>query len=56
MIGVILNRDGSSLTKLFSEAAMHEYHVQKAFVSCSGFSVERGLTEVRRTYCGYQGG
>jgi len=48
LIGSILNPDGSSLTGLFSEQAMHELHVQKAFVSCSGFSVELGLTEVHR--------
>ena len=46
LIGGILNPDGSSLTGLFSEEAMRELHVQKAFVSCSGFSVARGLTEV----------
>jgi DeoR/GlpR family transcriptional regulator of sugar metabolism len=46
LIGGILNRDGSSLTGLFSEQAIRELCVQKAFVSCSGFSVERGLTEV----------
>ena len=46
VIGGILNQDGSSLTGLFSEQALCELHVQKAFVSCSGFSVERGPTEV----------
>ncbi len=46
LIGGILNPDGSSLTGLFSEQAIRELHVQKAFVSSSGFSVERGLTEV----------
>ncbi len=46
LIGGILNPDGSSVTGLFSEQAMRELHVQKAFVSSSGFSVERGLTEV----------
>ena len=46
LIGGILNQDGSSLTGLFSEQTVQELHVQKAFVSCSGFSVERGLTEV----------
>lgn len=46
LIGGILSQDGSSLTGLFSEQAIHELHVQKAFVSASGFSVERGLTEV----------
>lgn len=46
LLGGILNPDGSSLTGLFSEQAIRELHVQKAFVSASGFSVERGLTEV----------
>jgi DeoR/GlpR family transcriptional regulator of sugar metabolism len=46
LIGGFLGLDGSSLTGLFSEQAMQELHVQKAFVSSSGFSVERGLTEV----------
>jgi DeoR family transcriptional regulator, L-fucose operon activator len=31
---------------LLSEQALEELHMQKAFVSCSGFSVERGLMEV----------
>jgi DeoR/GlpR family transcriptional regulator of sugar metabolism len=46
LIGGILSPDGSSVTGLFSEQAIGELHVQKAFVSASGFSVERGLTEV----------
>jgi DeoR/GlpR family transcriptional regulator of sugar metabolism len=46
LIGGVLNSDGSSVTGLFSEQAIQELHVQKAFVSCSGFSCERGLTEV----------
>jgi DeoR/GlpR family transcriptional regulator of sugar metabolism len=46
LIGGILNQDGSSVTGLFSEQVIQELHVQKAFVSCSGFSVEHGLTEV----------
>lgn len=46
VLGGILNPDGSSLTGLFSEQAIRELHVQKAFVSASGFSIERGLTEV----------
>ena len=46
LIGGILNPDGSSLTGLFSEEAIRDLHVQKAFVSASGFSVTRGLTEV----------
>lgn len=46
LIGGILNPNGSSLTGLFSEQAMRELHVQKAFFSSSGFSVARGMTEV----------
>jgi DeoR/GlpR family transcriptional regulator of sugar metabolism len=46
LIGGILNPDGSSVTGLFSEQVVQELHIQKAFVSCSGFSIECGLTEV----------
>jgi len=46
LVGGILSPDGSSLTGLFSEQAIRELHVQKAFISASGFSLERGLTEV----------
>jgi DeoR/GlpR family transcriptional regulator of sugar metabolism len=46
LIGGILNQDGSSVTGLFSEQVIQDLHIQKAFVSASGFSVERGLTEV----------
>lgn len=46
LIGGVLNQDGSSVTGLFSERIIQELHIQKAFVSCSGFSLERGMTEV----------
>ena len=46
LIGGVLSQDGSSLTGLVSEQVISELHVQKAFVSCSGFSLGRGLTEV----------
>jgi DeoR/GlpR family transcriptional regulator of sugar metabolism len=46
LIGGVLSQDGSSVTGLFSEQILRELHTQKAFVSCSGFSLERGLTEV----------
>lgn len=46
LIGGILNPEGSSLTGLLSEQIIAELRIQKAFVSCSGMSVERGLTEV----------
>ena len=46
LIGGVLNQDGSSVTGLFSEKNIQELHIQKAFVSSSGFSLERGMTEV----------
>jgi DeoR/GlpR family transcriptional regulator of sugar metabolism len=46
LIGGILNQEGSSVTGLFSEQIIQDLHIQKAFVSCSGFSIDRGLTEV----------
>ena len=46
LIGGILNQEGSSLTGMLSEQIIDDLHVQKAFVSCSGFSIQRGLTEV----------
>jgi DeoR family fructose operon transcriptional repressor len=46
LIGGMMNPDGSSVTGLLSEQVIAELHTQKAFVSCSGFSVERGMSEV----------
>jgi len=46
LLGGAVGSDGSSVTGLLSEQALVELHMQKAFVSCSGFSVERGMTEV----------
>ena len=46
LIGGILNPEGSSVSGLFSEQIIRDLHVQQAFVSCSGFSLERGLTDV----------
>jgi DeoR/GlpR family transcriptional regulator of sugar metabolism len=46
LIGGVVRADGSSVTGLLSEQIITELHIQKAFVSCSGFSVERGMTEV----------
>jgi DeoR/GlpR family transcriptional regulator of sugar metabolism len=46
LIGGVMRQDGSSVTGLLSEQIIAELHIQKAFVSCSGFSMERGLTEV----------
>jgi DeoR family fructose operon transcriptional repressor len=46
LIGGVLGQDGSSVTGLFSEQIIQELRIQKAFVSCSGFSIELGMTEV----------
>jgi len=46
LLGGTVGSDGSSVTGLLTEQALDELRLQKAFVSCSGFSVERGMTEV----------
>jgi DeoR/GlpR family transcriptional regulator of sugar metabolism len=46
LIGGVVHQDGSSVTGLLSEKIISDLHIQKAFVSCSGFSVDRGMTEV----------
>ena len=46
LIGGVVNNDSSSVTGLLSERILEELHIQKAFLSCSGFSLERGMTEV----------
>lgn len=46
LLGGAIGSDGSSVTGLLSEQALEELHMQKAFVSASGFSIGRGLTEV----------
>ena len=46
LIGGVVNNETSSVTGLLSEKIIAELHVDKAFVSCSGFSLDRGLTEV----------
>jgi DeoR/GlpR family transcriptional regulator of sugar metabolism len=46
LIGGVVSSDGSSVTGLLSEQIIAELRIQKAFVSCSGFSVESGMTEV----------
>jgi DeoR/GlpR family transcriptional regulator of sugar metabolism len=46
LIGGVVNNDSSSVTGLLSEHIIAELHIEKAFVSCSGFSLERGMTEV----------
>ena len=46
LIGGVVNNDSSSVTGLLSERIIAEMHIDKAFFSCSGFSFERGMTEV----------
>jgi DeoR family fructose operon transcriptional repressor len=46
LIGGVVNNESSSVTGLLSEHIIEELHIQKAFLSCSGFSLERGMTEV----------
>ncbi len=46
LIGGVVNNDSSSVTGLLSEQIIAEMHTEKGFFSCSGFSFERGMTEV----------
>lgn len=46
LMGGIVTPDGSSVTGSLSEQIIRDLHVQMAFVSCSGFSMERGMTDV----------
>jgi DeoR/GlpR family transcriptional regulator of sugar metabolism len=46
LIGGVVNNDSSSVTGLLSEQIIADMHIEKAFFSCSGFSLERGMTEV----------
>ena len=46
LIGGVVNNDSSSVTGLLSEKIIAEMLIEKAFFSCSGFSLERGMTEV----------
>jgi DeoR/GlpR family transcriptional regulator of sugar metabolism len=46
LMGGVVTSDGSSVTGSLSEHLIHDLHVQMAFVSCSGLSMERGLTDV----------
>jgi DeoR/GlpR family transcriptional regulator of sugar metabolism len=46
LIGGVVNNSSSSVTGLLSERIIEELHIEKAFLSCSGFSLERGMTEI----------
>jgi ribose transport system substrate-binding protein len=44
-LGGILRPNGNALTGEISKQVLQDYHVQTAFVSCSGFTVEQGFFE-----------
>lgn len=46
LIGGLVNSEASSVTGLFSEHIIENLHIQKAFLSCSGFNLERGMMEL----------
>ena len=46
LIGGVVNNNSSSVTGLLSERIIEELSIEKTFLSCSGFSLERGMTEV----------
>jgi ribose transport system substrate-binding protein len=46
LLGGQLNVDGSAISGPLAEQQLAELHIQKAFLSCSGFTVENGMTEV----------
>ena len=46
LIGGVVNNNSSSVTGLLSERIIEEFHIQKALLSCSGFGLERGMTEI----------
>jgi ribose transport system substrate-binding protein len=45
LIGGILRSDGSGVIGTLGEKMLQELHIQTAFVSCLGFSIETGLME-----------
>lgn len=46
LIGGVVNNNSSSVTGLLSEQIIEELRIEKAFLSCSGFSLGRGMTEI----------
>jgi DeoR/GlpR family transcriptional regulator of sugar metabolism len=46
LLGGVLRVDGMSITVPMGESYLDTYHIKTAFVSCSGFTPESGLTEV----------
>jgi len=46
LIGGVVRPDGGSITGLLGSEILDGMHINTAFVSCSGFSLEGGLTQV----------
>ncbi|HMD89826.1 MAG TPA: substrate-binding domain-containing protein [Anaerolineaceae bacterium] len=46
LLGGVVNPDGSSISGSMSELFLQDLHVQTAFMGCSGFTPDAGLTEV----------
>lgn len=46
LLGGVLRHDGASITGSLSEKFLRDLHINRAFVSCSGFIPDIGLTEI----------
>jgi DeoR/GlpR family transcriptional regulator of sugar metabolism len=46
LLGGVLRQDGTSITGSLSEKFLNDLHFETAYISCSGFSIVAGLTEV----------
>ncbi len=46
ILGGILRSNGNSITGEISKQVLQDYHVQTAFVSCSGFTPDQGFFEI----------
>ena len=46
LLGGVLRVDGMSINVPLGESFLDTYHIKTAFLSCSGFTLESGLTEV----------
>jgi ribose transport system substrate-binding protein len=46
LVGGMVRADGASVTGHLGEKILRDLHIKTAFISCSGFSVDVGLTEI----------
>jgi DeoR/GlpR family transcriptional regulator of sugar metabolism len=46
LLGGVLRVDGTAISVPLAEQTLTDYHIKTAFLSCSGFTLESGLTEV----------